>query len=127
MMGPHVYTDGAGRILEISIDGAKLLNVSSRRGHGRQLANFIVHDRDRLVRQIEIASRGHTVVIETLFRPLERASRAVVLEIQRVLEAPAVELAWRFELSGDAPKACAATAARDTAAAGAMPHRWIRS
>jgi hypothetical protein len=97
---PHVYTDGDGRILDISNAGAKILNVTPRGGQGRQLAYFIVHDRDQLVQQIEVASRGHAVVIETMFRPLERAPRGVIVRIRRVLENPAVELAWSFEIKG---------------------------
>jgi len=97
MTGPHVYTDGHGRILDLSNEGANLLNVTSRGGHGRQLAYFIVRDRNQLLRQIEIASRGHAVVIDTVFRPLERPPRAVTLRIHRVVEMPVVELAWRFD------------------------------
>jgi hypothetical protein len=97
---PHVYTDGDGRILDISRDGATLLNVTTRGGQGRQLAYFIVHDRAQLLQQIEVASRGHAVVIETMFRPLERAPRGVIVRIRRVLETPAVQLAWSFEVRG---------------------------
>jgi hypothetical protein len=99
MANAHVHTDETGRILEISHDGAKILNVTGRGGYGRQLAHFIVHDRNKLVEQIEIAARGHAVTFATTFRPLERAPRGVVLRICRVLDAP-VELAWSFELSG---------------------------
>jgi hypothetical protein len=99
MTSPHAFTDGEGRILELSKDGAKLLNITPRGGPGRQLAHFIVHDRDQLLHQIEVASRGHAIVMETTYRPLERAPRAVILQIERVLELPVVELAWSFEVA----------------------------
>jgi hypothetical protein len=100
MANPHVYTDGSGRILEISSDGAKILNLTGRGGHGRQIAHFIVHDRNKLVEEIACAARGHAVTFATTFRPLERAPKGVVLRICRVLDAPAVQLAWNFELTG---------------------------
>jgi hypothetical protein len=102
---PHVYTDTAGRILQISALGAKLLNVPARGGHGRQLTYFIVREREHLLRLVEVASRGHEVVTETRFRPLGLASQAVTLQIHRVLGGSAVELAWNFELTGTRPPA----------------------
>ena len=97
-VGGRIITDEFGRIVEASKDGAEVLNLSQRGVQGRDLPLFVVQDRPALRRQLEIAARGHIVVLETMFQPRERAPRRATVQISRVDGEQPIELQWRIDL-----------------------------
>lgn len=95
----QIITDEYGRIVEVSENTARVLNLSARGAQGRPLPLFVEQDRPGLLRQLEAAARGHAVVLETVLRPLGRRARRAVLRISRLEGAGAsVELQWQIEL-----------------------------
>jgi CheY-like chemotaxis protein len=94
-----IVTDFEGRILDVSADAAAALNLTPRALARRRLDMFVERDRELLGRQMEIASRGHTVRVATVLRPRERALREAVIQIERADPSGSIaELKWHIEL-----------------------------
>jgi CheY-like chemotaxis protein len=94
-----IVTDFAGRILEVCPDTAATLNLSARALTGRRLDMFIDRDRDGLRRQMDTASRGHPVTLDTVLRPLERAPRSATISIERADSTGTIaQLYWHIAL-----------------------------
>lgn len=95
----EIITDARGRIVDVGSRGAEILNLSPRGVRGRDLSLFVVRDRAALKRQLDVAARGHMVVLETILQPRERQQRRAVVRISR-LEGDDAEVAlqWRIEL-----------------------------
>lgn len=89
----RIFTDSRGFVLASSDDAARLLNLTIRGLDGRPLYLFITEGRGRVMNQIEIAARGHTVTIDTIVRPRDRRPRHVHIVIRRVADASG-KLEW---------------------------------
>jgi CheY-like chemotaxis protein len=94
-----LVTDFEGRILDVCPQTAAALNLSPRALARRPVDLFVDRDRDILRRQMEVASRGHTVTLETVVRPRERAPRRATIRIDRADPSGTLaELCWQIEL-----------------------------
>lgn len=72
--------------------------MSVRGLEGRQMYLFISHDRPHVLRQIEVAFRGHEVVIDTLLQPRDRHRQPARITIRNLQEEAPADLEWLIEL-----------------------------
>jgi hypothetical protein len=94
----RVLTDRDGRVVDACDSTTRLLNSSWRGLEGRVLPLFVAQDRSHVLSQMEVASRGHQVIIHTILRPKERQPRQAHITIQRVDAHRFAELEWVIEL-----------------------------
>lgn len=94
----RVLTDNDGQIVLVCDNTAALLNSSVRGLEGRSLPLFITQDRPHLLTQMEVASRGHDVVVRTVVRPKERQPKHAHITIQRLDAHRFAQLEWHIEL-----------------------------
>jgi hypothetical protein len=95
-----VWTDLKGEILEITERAADLLGLSRRAARGRLMQIFVTADRDRVLRAVDIASRGATQTMAVVLKPRERRTVAVDIDLQQAHRtAGPIEVQWTLRRS----------------------------
>jgi CheY-like chemotaxis protein len=100
--GAWIITDAAGQILDLSPDGARLLNLSVRGARGRSLPAFITRNRPRLLNDLMRATEGTLVERVVTIQPRDRRARPVHVAMSLVPTPPGdrVQIRWRLVESG---------------------------
>ena len=91
---PEVVTDLAGRIQEISRQGARLLNGTARGLFQRNLITFFDAGREVWQDAVRRASAGETVELTGRLRPKERRPLTVTVNISSRTCAAGITLEW---------------------------------
>jgi CheY-like chemotaxis protein len=78
-----IVTDVDGRVLETSVEGHRLLNLSARGALGRNLTAFFSEDRHRIVADLARAGDGAIIQGTAKLRPRDRRPFQVHFEITR--------------------------------------------
>ena len=76
-----VITDAVGDILEVSVEAAKMLNLSARGLRGRNLPAFIVDNRPRLMSELVRATEGLIIDRMSTLQPRDRRPMRVHLDV----------------------------------------------
>lgn len=93
-----VNTDAGGIIVALSPAAAEFLHLSERGAVGKNLSNFFVKDRARLVEELHDAAAGQIVEVVTNVRPRDRRLRSVRLDISPITGGgPRPLLQWLLE------------------------------
>jgi CheY-like chemotaxis protein len=93
-----IVTDAAGHILDISAEGARLLNLSARGARGRSLPAFFTQNRPRLLDDLLRAAEGTLIERSVTLQPRDRKARPVHLALLLVPTAPGERVQIRWEL-----------------------------
>lgn len=101
--GAWVITDGAGQILDLADQTAKLLNMSRRGAIGRSLPTFFVEDRPRLIAELMRAAEGVIINRDGLLQPRDRKPVRVHLDVGALHAAPGVGVQLRWDLDREEP------------------------
>jgi CheY-like chemotaxis protein len=94
-----IVTDCEGRILELTLDAAKLLNMSQRGAIGRILPTFFVDDRPKLLAEISRAAEGVIINREGLLQPRDRKPIRVHMDVSAYAASwePVTRIRWELE------------------------------
>ena len=95
----QIWTDVVGLIVRATPAAGRLLNTQARGMRGRELAIFFDRDRGRVLRALDLASRGHAETLTGFrLRPKERATLAVTVIAERDPEDESL-VRWTLERS----------------------------
>jgi hypothetical protein len=93
----RIITDRYGRIVETCGSAASLLNVSARALWGRQLPLFVADRRPEIQAQLDVAARGHEVVLDTVLRPRDRKPMYVTIRLRPYGHDVPAEVEWTID------------------------------
>jgi hypothetical protein len=93
---PCITTDAAGRIIDLTADAAKLLNISARGARGRNLPSFFTDNRPRLIADLARAADGLIIEQMNTLSPRDRRPVRVHIDLSVLPARPGeqVQLRW---------------------------------
>ena len=96
-----VITNAVGDIQDISVEAARLLNLSQRGARGRNLATFFVEERNTLLADLLRAAEGNAVERTGMLQPRDRKPVRVHVEVVRLPGKPGERIGLRWVISPD--------------------------
>ena len=94
-----VITDPLGDIQDISVDAARVLNLSQRGARGRNLATFFVENRPKLMAELLRAADGLLIERMGTLQPRDRKPMHVHLDVSAIPSAPGERVRLRWLIS----------------------------
>jgi DNA-binding response OmpR family regulator len=94
-----VITDPLGDIQDISVDAARVLNLSQRGARGRNLATFFIENRPRLMAELLRAADGLLIERMGTLQPRDRKPMHVHLDVSAIPSAPGERVRLRWLIS----------------------------
>ena len=94
-----VITDPLGDIQDISVDAARVLNLSQRGARGRNLATFFIENRPKLMAELLRAADGLIIERTGTLQPRDRKPMYVHLDVSAIPSASGERVRLRWLIS----------------------------